>query len=320
MNKPKVGILLNEEMRRKVISPKEYKRLKSFALVEKTIKGADGVITGWGTPKLTKGLLDEAPNLRIIAHSAGPVKPIVSDEVWERKIIVTTVAPSIAIGVAEFTLGLIITGLKRVYSLNKITHQGGWRKEKEIEKVKEFYKIIIGIVGASYVGRHLISLLKNFDVRLLLYDPYISREEAERLGVEKVSLNKLMRGSDVVSLHAPSLPLTYHMINKENLKLMKENSLLINTARGSLINEKALIEVLRRKKIFALLDVTDLEPPDKRNPLRKMENVVLTPHIAGAVTNNILRQGNFAIPELERFFSGKPPLYPVTKEILKEIA
>ena len=269
---------------------------------------------------MTKGLLDEAPNLKIIAHSAGSVKPIVSDETWKRGILVTTAAPSIAIGVAESTLGLIITGLKRVYSFNKITHQGGWKEEEELKKVKELYKITVGVIGAGYVGKHLISLLRNFNVKILLYDPCISEEEAKRLGVEKVILNKLMRSSDVISLHAPSLPSTYHMINEEKLKLMKEDSLLINTARGSLIDEKALANVLRKKKIFALLDVTEPEPPDKKSPLRKMENVVLTPHIAGAVSNNMFRQGNFAITELERFFSGKPPLYPVTEDMLKKIA
>ncbi|MFH0795957.1 MAG: hydroxyacid dehydrogenase [Candidatus Omnitrophota bacterium] len=334
MKKPRVGILLDAKMKSQILNREEMARLKKFAAVQfeefreldeaaagKLIRGTDGIITGWGTPTLTKEMLDSAPNLKIIAHSAGSVKGIVvGDEVWKRKITVTSAASSIAIGVAEFSLGLLITGLKRVYPFAKTTKQGIWKDDAQTSKVKEFYKISIGVVGAGYVGRHLIKLLKNFDVKILLYDPFVTKEEAAKLGAEKTSLKKLMQTCEAVSLHAPSLPATYHMINEGNLSLMKENTVLVNTARGSLIDEEALIKVLRTGKIFALLDVTDPEPTAEGSPLRTLENVVLIPHIAGAVANNRFRQGNYEVTELERFFSGKKPVYPVTKDILERIA
>lgn len=334
MDKPMVGILLDKKMKKQVMTNREMTRLRNFAVVQseevsvlspaavkKIIRNTEGIITGWGTPQLTKEMLDQAPDLRIIAHSAGSIRPIVNDEVWRRKIIVTTAAPSIGIGVAEFTLGLIITGLKRISQFNQITRLGGWGNAKEKVKIREFYDTTtIGIVGAGFVGRHLIELLKNFAVRILLYDPYVSGTKAAELGAKKVSLEKLMETSDAVSLHAPSIPATRHMLNRKNLKLMKSGSLLVNTARGSLIDEKALIKILKTGKIFACLDVTDPEPPDANSPFRKLENVLLTPHIAGAVTDNIYRQGHYAVTELERFFLGKKPFYRVTEEMLKKMA
>ncbi|MFH2067989.1 MAG: hydroxyacid dehydrogenase [Candidatus Omnitrophota bacterium] len=334
MKKPRIGILLDASMKRCILNQKEIARLRSFASFQfeefkeldqdsagRLIKGTDGIITGWETPVLTKGMLDSAPNLKIVAHSAGSVKAIIKDdEVWKRRIAVTSAAPSIAIGVAEFTLGLLINGLKRVQPLSKATSRGLWKEVLQIAQIREFYKINIGVVGAGFVGRHLIKLLKNFDVGILLYDPFVTKAEAVKLGVEKTSLKKLMQTCEAVSLHAPSIPTTYHMINEENLSLMKEGAVLVNTARGSLIDEKALVKVLRTGKIFVLLDVTDPEPPEEKSLLRTLENVVLTPHIAGAVADNCFRQGNYAVTELERFFSGKKPLYPVTKEMLARIA
>ena len=145
----------------------------------------------------------------------------------------------------------------------------------------------------------------------MAYDPYLSEEEASALGVSKVSLENLMSCSDIVSLHAPATEETKHMINKTNLRLMKDGAIFINTARGSIVNEQDLIKELETGRITACLDVTDPEPPDINSPLRKLPNVVLTPHIAGAIANNRLRNGRYAIDELERFFRGEKILYEV---------
>jgi len=333
MKKPNIGVLLDVGMKNRILGTEETARLRRLstvqfeefdaldtAAVKKLIRETDGIITGWGTPLLTGEILSGAPKLKIIAHAAGSVKPVCSEAVWERNIRVTSAAASIGIGVAEYALGLLITGLKRVHPFAAVTRGGGWASSGELRRVREFYKTTIGVVGAGFVGRRMIKLLRNFDVTILLFDPFVSRGEAKKLGVEKVSLNLLLKRSDAVTLHAPSLPSTRHMMNEESLSLMKENAVLVNTARGALIDEKALVKVLRAGKIFTLLDVTDPEPPAKDSPLRTLKNVVLTPHIAGAVADNCFRQGAYAVTELERFFSGKAPLHPVTRKMLGKIA
>lgn len=332
--KPKIAVLIPEPMASKTLSEKDKERLAKFArikarnfstaepeIIRGLMAGADGCITGWGSCKLTEDILDAAPRLKIIVHAAGSVKGIVSEMVWERKIKVTSAASAIAVGVAEHTLGLMLSAMKRDYWFNEIIHRGGWRDEGEVKRVKELYGITIGVVGASHVGRHFIKLLQSFEVEILLYDPFISKGEAQKIGTTKVEkLEDLIPRVDVLSLHAPSLPETHHMLNRDNLRLLKDGALLINTARGSLIDEAALFDELKSGRITACLDVTDPEPPDSDNPIRKLPNVIFTPHIAGAVANNIFRQGKLAVIELEHFFSGKPLLYPVTREYLFRIA
>jgi phosphoglycerate dehydrogenase-like enzyme len=125
--------------------------------------------------------------------------------------------------------------------------------------------------------------------------------------------------ADVVSLHAPDNPATRQMLNAERLARMKDDALLINTARGSLIDEQALIEELARGRFFAFLDVTDPEPPAADSPLRRLPNVVVTPHIAGCI-ENCNQLGELAVEELRRFFAGQPPIYQITPELLERIA
>ncbi|MCX7796417.1 MAG: hydroxyacid dehydrogenase [bacterium] len=334
--KPKVLLAMHKKWGEQIFKKEDLEYFKTFvdvnevsslpemvneAFIKENIKGIDICITCWGTPQFSKEILDNADRLKLIAHSAGTVKPIVTDYVWEKGIRVTSAAPAIAIAVAEMTLGLMIISLRRIFQFNELTHKGLWKTDEEISKTKSLYGVTIGIVGASHVGRNVIRLLKNFQVDILLYDPYVSQEEAEKLGVKLASLEELMSSSDVISLHAPSIPETYHMINRENIKFLKPGAILINTARGSLIDESALIERLAKGDIFVCLDVTDPEPPDISSPLRKLPNVILTPHIAGgnSVTDR-WRQGRYIIEQIYKFITQGIMDYEVTKEMLPRIA
>jgi phosphoglycerate dehydrogenase-like enzyme len=151
----------------------------------------------------------------------------------------------------------------------------------------------------------LIRLLKQFDVRILVHDPYLSDEAVSELGAEKVELDELLKQSDVVSIHAPSIPETTHLLNERTLRLMKDDAILINTARGSLIDEDALVAELRQGRLWACLDVTDPEPPAPDHPFRSLPNVTLIPHIAGAVNNGLYRIGSYITRELELFAKGE---------------
>lgn len=331
--KPKVVLLQNASLTEKIFTETYLSDLRTVAEVvinpersnpteeqaAKLLAGADACITSWGCPRMTETILDAAPNLRLIVHAAGTVKPIVSEAVWPRGITVTSGAPALAVGVAETTLGLTITSLKNIWELAQVTREGRWRGP-ESEKCRELYEVTIGVVGASHVGRHYIKLLQNFEVDILVYDPVRTAEEIEALGATKVELEELLQRSDVVSVHAPSIPATNHMFRKETFALMKDDAIFINTARGSLVNEDDLIAELRKGRFWACIDVTDPEPPAVDSPLRSLPNVTLIPHIAGVVTNGHFRIGRYAADEIIRFTKGEPPINPVAEEDLATLA
>jgi phosphoglycerate dehydrogenase-like enzyme len=282
------------------------------------LPAANGCLTSWGVARLDAGVIAAAPRLQIMAHMGSSVTRFVSEALWQRGIRVTTAAPALARDVAVTTLGLMIVGLKRIWPLGQHVREGGWR-ESDYWPSKELYGKTVGIIGASHVGRHVMELLQPFGARIVLYDPYASPEEAERLGATKAELDDLLRQADVVSLHAPAKPETYHLLSADRLAVMKDDALLINTARGTLIDEEALVGELTKVRFFAFLDVTDPEPPAADSPLRQLDNVVVTPHLAGCI-EDCGRMGEMAVEELRRHFAGEPPLYEVTAAMLARIA
>ncbi|HEY53246.1 MAG TPA: hydroxyacid dehydrogenase [Caldilineae bacterium] len=281
------------------------------------LPAADACITSWGVAPLDADVLAAAPKLQAMAHMGGSVKRFVSDALWERGVHVTSAGKILAVDVAETTLGLMIVGMKKVWPLAQHVRTGGWR-ETDWWPARELVHKQIGIIGASNVGRHVIKLLQAFDVTILLYDPFVSAEEATRMGAQKVGLEALLERADVVSLHAPLKADTHHLLDAERLALMKDDALLINTARGALIDEPALIAELQKGRFFAFLDVSDPEPPAPDSPLRRLENVVLTPHSAGCI-EDCSRMGELAVEELRRFFAGEPPIYQITPAMFQRI-
>lgn len=301
--KPKVAILVNKSMAESIFYKPDLDYLAEFAdfncvddlpsvmtvdFMREQLKDAECAITCWGTPNFTDELIDAAPKLKFIAHGAGTVKNLIPTRMWqERKCRVTSNAPVIAQAVAQTTLTFILTSLGQFWNISKSTRAGNWSGgEKSTFTTKSINGLTIGIVGASLVGQEVIKILEPFKCKLLLHDPYVSKYDAESLGVTLVDLNTLMRTSDVVTLHTPANPDCRHIINGDNLPLLQDGALLINTSRGMVIDESALIKELETGRIFACIDVTDPEPPAKDHPFRTLENVILTPHIAGGHTAN----------------------------------
>ena len=174
--------------------------------------------------------------------------------------------------------------------------------------------------GLRVVGFRVIELLRPFDLRVLLYDPFVTAAEAARLGVEPVGLDELCARADVVSVHAPQLPETHHMISARELSLMRTGSTLINTARGSLIDEAALLREVVPGRLHAVLDVTDPELPPADSPLYELPNVLLTPHVAGSLGNELHRMTDHSLDELERYARGRPFADPVHPAALNRSA
>lgn len=332
MTNPVVVITIGQMHYRRMMSQAAWARLAEFAEIvhhpaqEPATKAdllallprADACVTSWDVARLDAEVLAAAPQLRALAHMGGSVRRVVSDAVWARSIHVTSAAPALGQDVAETAVGLILVGVKRIWPLAQHVRAGGWR-ETPWWPARELRGKVVGIIGGGNIGRHVIRLLAPFEPHVLVYDPYLPDADAERLGVAKADLDDLLRRADVITLHAPSLPETEHMIDARRLALMKDDALIVNTARGSLFDEPALVAELSRGRFFAFLDVTDPEPPAADSPLRRLPNVVVTPHLAGCI-ENCTRMGEMAVEELRRFFAGEPPIYRVTPERLAHTA
>ena len=282
----------------------------------------DILVTGWGCPMVTAEVVKAAPNLKLIAHAAGTVKFTLDPAVYAAGITVTHAADANAVPVAEYTLAAIIFSNKRVFELRDRYRADPARRSSYAlmnEPIGNYHRTI-GLVGASRIGRKVAKFLTGFDFTVLLSDPFVRPGDPITEMAELVELDVLMARSDVVSIHAPSLPSTRAMIGARQLRLMQDGAAFINTARGALIDEAALIAELQTGRIHAVIDVTDPEIPEQGSPLYSLPNVFLTPHVAGAVGTERLRLGQMAIEEVERFVAGIPLEFAVEPGLLERLA
>jgi phosphoglycerate dehydrogenase-like enzyme len=274
---------------------------------------ADIIFSGWGMPMMDEAFLEAAPNLRAVFYGAGSIKRIVTQAFWERDILITSAYAANAIPVAEYTLSQILFCLKR-----------GWHYALAIKRERGYvpkghvpgaYGSTVGIISLGMIGRRVVELLRPFDLKVIAYDPYVTLQEAADLNVELCSLDEIFQRSDVVSLHTPWLRETEGMIKGAHLASMKPHATFINTARGAIVRETEMIDVLtQRSDIQAVLDVTHPEPPESGSPLYTLPNVVLTPHIAGSMGEECRRMGQFMIAELKRYLAGVPLQWAISRE------
>ncbi|MGC4033459.1 MAG: hydroxyacid dehydrogenase [Tepidisphaeraceae bacterium] len=278
------------------------------------LRDVEVIFSGWGCPKIDAAFLDHAPNLQAIFYAAGAVSGWATPTIWERGIVVTTANQANAIPVAEYTVATTLFSLKNGWRLARRNAHRGFEIRPDVAGA---YRSVVGLVGMGTIARLVVNLLASYDLRAITYDPYLSQEEALRLGVESVSLERLFSESDVISLHAPDLPNTWDLVNGPLLASMKPNATLINTSRGRVVNEEALIQVLQeRPDLFAVLDVTQQEPLPAESPLNHLANVVLTPHIAGSQGRECQRMGQYMVEELDRFINGRPLQWAIRPEAL----
>ena len=279
------------------------------------------LVTGWGCPPLDAAVLTAAPRLRAVVHTAGSVRGHVTDACWARGIEVSSAAAANALPVAEYTVAMILLAGKRILERAR-TYRTERRADDPFRVPEEVgnYRRTVGVLSASLVGRRVIELLRPYDLDVLLHDPYVDAAEAEALGVRPVGLSALFAESDVVSVHTPLLPATRHLVGRELLTAMRPDALLINTARGAVVDQQALVEVLADRRIRAVLDVTDPEPVPPDDPLWDCDNVLLTPHLAGSQGNECQRLADCAIAEVRRWAAGEPFAHPVRRERLEFLA
>ncbi|WP_262414273.1 hydroxyacid dehydrogenase [Actinacidiphila acidipaludis] len=283
------------------------------------LASADVLLTGWGSPLIDAAALDRAPKLAAVIHAAGSVKGHVRPEVWDRGIAVSSAADANAAPVIEFTLATVWLAARRTLGAAAAYGHG---------HVPDFAGrhgadgATVGVIGASRIGRGVVARLAAAPAgfRVLLADPYVSRAEADRLGVELVTPDELFRRSDIVTVHAPDLPETHHLVDARRLGLLHDGAAVINTARGRLVDTEALTRECAAGRLDAYLDVTEPEPLPAGHPLHRLPNVLLTPHIAGCQGTEVRRLGAYAVDEVERWLRGEPLLGAVRAGDLARIA
>ncbi|WP_329414850.1 hydroxyacid dehydrogenase [Streptomyces sp. NBC_00704] len=284
------------------------------------LAGAEVLITGWGCPRLDEDAAAAAPRLRAVLHAAGSVRSLVGESLWERGVAVSSAVTGNAVPVAEYTLAMILLAGKDAFA-----HRERFRRTHAQPTPAETAGTgnlgrVVGVIGASRVGRRLLELLRPFDFDVLLHDPYVDEAEAAALGARAVSLEDLLRRSDIVTLHAPDIPETRHLLDRTRLALVRDGGMLVNTSRGALVDHVALTDELVAGRLHAVLDVTDPEPLPADSPLYDLPNVFLTPHIAGSLGNELERLGRIVVEELERLAGGLPLAHEVRHADLAKVA
>ncbi|MEV6036105.1 hydroxyacid dehydrogenase [Nonomuraea sp. NPDC052116] len=281
------------------------------------LAAAEVLVTCWGCPPVDASVLRRAPGLRAVVHVAGTVKSLITDACWERGIAVSSGAATNALPVAEYTVAAILFAGKRVLGIRDLYRT----QRRALDWAAHFpslgnYRRTVGIIGASHIGRRVLDLLRPFDLELLINDPYLGETAAAALGARPVSLDELLAASDIVSVHAPALPETRHLLDARRLGLLSDGATLVNTARGSLVDMEALTKELVSGRIDAVLDVTEPEILPADSPLYDLPNVLLTPHVAGSVGGELRRLAHSALDELERYARGLPFAHAVRADTI----
>lgn len=284
------------------------------------LTGVDVLLGSWGLPKLTAEVLARADRLRLIAYAAGSVKGFVTDEVFARGVAVTHAAFRIADSVAEFTLLMAMLGLRQAHMFDRRMKAGEtWPASRGLP-IFEIAGKKVGLLGMGYVGRRAAKLFQAVGAEVWAYDPYVSAERAAELGVRLAALDELLSQCKVVSVHLPVTDETHHLLGARELALIQDEAIFINTARSWVVDQGAMLAELSKKRFWAALDVFDAEPLPADHPLRRLDNVFLTPHVAGLSRDSYYGLMASMIDEIERFIKGEPLRYAVTQAMLKTMA
>jgi phosphoglycerate dehydrogenase-like enzyme len=277
------------------------------------LQNADVLFSGWGAPKMDAAFLRAMPKLRAVFYAGGSVRYFVTEAFWQAGVRLTTAQALNAIPVAEYAASMLQLGLKRVWHFARVTRE--LRSFPASRPLPGTYGSTIGLVSYGIIARLTRERLRSLDCTVIVYDPFLSEADAAREGVRKVELDELFATADAVSIHTPKLPETAGLIRGHHVAAMKPDSFFLNTARGEVLNEPEVVEVLRRRlDLQAVLDVTAPEPPRPDSPLYTLPNVFLTPHLAGSVGAECQRMGLAMIAEFERYRAGVPLRWEIDAE------
>jgi phosphoglycerate dehydrogenase-like enzyme len=292
---------------------------ESLAQHHKEASQTEILFTCWGLPfeVLTP---DRFPSLQVVFYSGGSVKDF-ARPLLERGIQVVNAKRANAIAVAHFCLAQIILSCKGYFRNTRKCRNADARSSGGLFIGPGLYGEQIALLGMGAVARELAPLLRQCDLNVLAVDPYFTPAEADDLGVTPVTMEEAFAEAYVVSNHLPNLPELKRVLDRRLFASMRRDATFINTGRGAQVNEEDLIAVARKRSdLTMLLDVTDPEPPSVGSPFYELPNVQLSSHIAGALNDEVRRQGDFIIEEFERFSIGQPLHHMETLELLDRVA
>lgn len=247
------------------------------------LEGVDVVFTGWGAYNFSEEVLAKADKLKIIAHTGGSVAQVISEALKKRNVIILCGNRLFAESVAEGTLCYILAAQRNLVKTVNITAEEGW---PETYMPNSGLKgKTIGLVGFGMIAENLARILQSFDVKLKIYSGYLSVEKAAQYNAELATLDEIFETCDIISVHSALNDKNYHLINKNHFAKMKDDALIVNTARGAVMVEEELAEELKKGRIRAILDVYEEEPLSMESPLRGLPNAILVPHRGGPTTD-----------------------------------
>ena len=274
--------------------------------LQNEIAGAEYLLAG-GRLKITREALDQAGSLRMIQRSGVGLDALDLDAIREKGLPLYVNQGVNAESVAEHALLLILASLRRLPEIDRNTKNGIWKKQEQGVRTEELKGKTVGIVGMGHIARILAELLRPFGVKLLYWNRSRAEEDFEqRFGLRYVGLEELLESSDVVTLHCALAPETRHLIREETIARMKPGAILVNTARGGLVDTAALAAALRNGRLsFAALDVHEQEPIPADYALKELDNVILTPHVAGVTADSFRAMMHDALRNIRCFEEGR---------------
>lgn len=266
------------------------------------LKGTDICLTGWGTPQFDEESLSLADRLRLIAHDAGTVKPMVNDVAFERGIRVCSGNPVFARSVAEGAVSYMLAALRRIPYYTDAVKAGQW---PDPAGTRGLLNRSVGLVGYGMIAQYLADMLKAFGCRIKVFSRHMPAEELLKKGLEPASMLDIFQTCDIISLHQGLTGETRRSVGRDFLRSLKDGALLVNTARGGLIDEEALADIAEQGNIYAVLDVFEQEPLPMDSKLRRLKNVMLMPHCAGPTEDRRVHVTEYLLDDIERFLRGE---------------
>jgi len=280
---------------------------------------ADAILT-YGA-HMTRSVMEKLPNCKVIVRYGVGYDTIDIEGATENNILVVNIPDFCIEEVSNHAIALILACSKKIVMLNNILKQDGWMEAVKVQSpMASIYGQTLGIVGCGNIGRATARKAQCFGFRLLGYDPYVDKSLATEAGIHLVSMAELLKESDYISVHTALNEETRHLIGTKEFGQMKPTAYFINTARGSVVDEPALIKALQEKQIAgAALDVFEKEPVDPDNPLLKMDNIIVLPHTASFSDDAFSRLRTCVGQEAARVLSGFWPKNVVNKAVKPKV-
>jgi len=261
-----------------------------------------------GSLILQNGNLEAVPRCRGIVRTGSGTDNLPVEEATRRGIVVANTPAAVSDGVSDHLIALLFTVIRRVAELDRAIREGRWETARCVQPLNAVQRRTLGLVGFGHIAREVVRKLRGFEMFVLAHDPYVSAETIAAHGITAASLDDVLSQSDYVSLHCPITEKTRHLIGERELRLMKPTAVLLNTSRGPVVDEAALVRALREHWIMAAgLDVLESEPPAPDNPLLRMDNVVVTPHVAGYSFNGLEIRWRLSVESVLALARGQEP-------------